>query len=109
MSLKAGTPRKVSGKYLLDDTALANSMALAIDKEMKALFEKIKGASMPDAGQDDRRMLFTAISRGILKYLRDHAGELLLSLTIAHITGYSAVHSITTGTALNIQVDDIPS
>lgn len=109
MSLKAGTPRKVNGKYVLDDEALENSMAMVIDEEMKALFEKMKGKSMPDTQLNDRRMLFTAISRGILKYLRDHAGELLSSININHITGYSAAHSINTSTALHIQVDDIPS
>jgi len=108
MSLIAGTPRKSSGKYYLDDTALANSMALEIDKEMKTLFEAIKGTSMPDNGQPDRRLLFTAISRGILKYLKDHAADILSAITITHTTGTPATHSAASSTGLDIQVGTIP-
>jgi hypothetical protein len=108
MSLKAGTPSKISGKYYLDNTTLADSMALEIDNQMKALFEAIKGKSMPDDAQLDRRMLFTAISRGILKYLKDHADDFLSAITVTHTTGTSVTHSAATSTDLGIQVDAIP-
>lgn len=108
MSLKAGTPSKIDGKYYLDDIALADSMALEIDKEMKALFEAIKGTSMPDNGQLDRRMLFTAISRGILKYLKNHANDLVSAITIKHTSNALPNHTAPTSTDLGIQVDAIP-
>jgi len=82
-------------------------MALAIDNEMKVLFEAIKGTTMPDNGQLDRRMLFTAISRGILKYLKDHAADLLSAITITHTSGTPVDHSAATSTGLDIQVGTI--
>jgi hypothetical protein len=108
VALTAGTPRKIHGEYRLDDAALAGSMALVIDNEMKALYEKIKGTTMPDTGLEDRRMLFTAVARGILKYLKNHAGDLLSSITITHDDGSGIAHSATTETDLDIHVDEIP-
>jgi len=108
MALTPGTPRKINGEYRLDDATLTDSMALVIDNEMKELYRKIKGTTLPDIGQEDRRMLFTAISRGILKYLRDHAADFLNAITITHDSGETWNHSATTSTGLGIQVNEIP-
>jgi hypothetical protein len=36
------------------------------------VFEKVKGTPIPETGKEDRRILYVAISRGVLKYLADH-------------------------------------
>jgi len=72
MSLYPGAPRLDQGKYVLNDAALAQSMAKAIEDAMDEVSWLVKRQHLPAAGQDDRRLLFVAISRGVLKYLRDH-------------------------------------
>ncbi len=82
MSLYPGAPRLVETHSVLDDTALQDSMALAMDNAMKQLYQDLKGKVMPDSNPEDRRMLFTAIARGILQYLNDHQGVLRASVTV---------------------------
>lgn len=84
MSLKPGAPEKVSNKYIFDKkskNSLAGSMALAIEEEMATLYKTLKSADLPDFGVEDRLMLFTAIARGILRYLKDHQSELISEIT----------------------------
>ena len=106
MSLKAGVPRRFGDKYVLDNSALEDSMALEIENEMKKVYKAIKGTNLPEAGEDDRRMLFTAISRGVLKYLNDKAGELVKSVNITHTTETAEGHDLSE-LKLNIDVQDL--
>ncbi len=95
MSLYPGAPRKkVDGQYVLDDEALKDSMAMAIEKAMEDVFMTIKKTSLPEVGKDDRRLLFVAIARGILQYLYDYQKDVLASVTIAHKTGPSVTHTV---------------
>lgn len=107
MSLIPGTPRYDTDeeKYVLDDLALLNSMALAIENEMKDVYKTLKGEDMPETGKEDRRMLFCAVARGVLKYLDDNAAQLIKAVTIAHSSGadLSATHSLS-GLDLDIEV-----
>jgi len=83
MSIYPGKPSQTAdGKYHLDDAALANSMALAIEKEMNDLFQKMKGVPIPEMGKDDRRILFVAIARGILGYLEEWQQQFIAAITI---------------------------
>lgn len=109
MSLKSGSPRYDSslGKYVLDATALQNSMALAMENQMKKVYKALKGTDLPDVGVDDRRMLFSAVAGGILAFLDDHADELVQSVTITHSTGTPADHSVS-NLDLDIQQDSLP-
>jgi hypothetical protein len=58
--------------YSVQDDALTDSVAAAIETEMSNMFLALKNLSLPDTGKDDRRILFVAIARGILQYLSDH-------------------------------------
>jgi hypothetical protein len=99
MSLYPGNPRKLAdGRYVLDDTALTNSMAEAIEEEMAYVYKKIKGSSLPDAGQEDRRLLFVAIARGVLKYLAEHQ-EAIDALPGAGASAHT--HDVTLNVTLN--------
>ncbi|MCP4403247.1 MAG: hypothetical protein GY801_38805 [bacterium] len=111
MSLYPGAPRKENNEYFLDDKALTDSRALqdsmakAIEDAMAEVYLKIKKEKLPEAGKEDRRMLFVAIARGILSYLQDHENELLSNVTIVHGTGSgAALHSVS-NPDLNIQID----
>ena len=55
-----GDLRHDGTKYVIDDAALADSMALEMENQLKDLYEKLKGAALPDIGIDERRLLFLA-------------------------------------------------
>jgi hypothetical protein len=71
MSLKAGHVNDFSG-----------SLAEAIETAMAAEWQAVKGEPMPSADPTDRRILFVAIARGLLKYLEDHRGDMVTSITM---------------------------
>lgn len=98
MSLYPGAPRLDHGEYVLNDAALAQSMAKAIEDAMDEVSWLVKGQHLPAAGRDDRRLLFVAISRGILRYLRDHQA------TIA-VTSPAGQTAHTHGVDLNVTMD----
>jgi hypothetical protein len=99
MSLYPGSPHlDASGNHVLDDTALVGSMAQAMEDEMAHVYEQVKGSSLPLVGKDDRRLLFVAISRGILRYLNQH-GEAIRA--ISGVDASAHVHDV----RLNITMD----
>jgi hypothetical protein len=56
---------------------LIEAMQRAFSQEWQA----VKGAPPPDAGTDDRRLLFAAVARGLLKFLDDHQDDVLKQIT----------------------------
>ena len=73
MSLYPGAPRlDENNRHVLDDLALQQSMALAIEAALNDMFQKVKGTPVPEVGKEDRRLLFVAVSRGVLQYLHCH-------------------------------------
>lgn len=104
MTLYPGGPRLVDGKYVLDDFALQDTLAEAIEEEMADLFLKLKEKPLPEVGKEDRRLLFVAIARGVLKYLEAHQEDILAGVTIDHADGINREH-IVSDIDLNIQLD----
>lgn len=104
MTLYPGGPRQVDGKYVLDDTALQDTLARAIEEEMADMFQKVKGKPLPAVGKEDRRLLFVAIARGVLKYLEGHQNDILASVAIKHTAGPSVMHTVS-NVDLNIMLD----
>ncbi len=113
--LYPGNPRKVvegqTEKYLLDEdalkdaAALQDSLALAMENEMIGVYKKVKGTDMPAEGREDLRLLFVAISRGILWYLDDRAKKnAILTLSIDHDPKDLIVHKAT-GTKFDIVME----
>ena len=83
MSLYPGAPRRQpDGSQALDGDGMKDSMALAIEQALDELSRAVNGSAMPDDGRDERRLLFTAIARGVLKYLGDHQGVLRAEVTV---------------------------
>jgi hypothetical protein len=66
----------------------------AIETAYEQEWAKVKPNPLPDAGKDDRRLLFAGVARGVLQYLVDHQNELLASISAQDDAG----------TQLNFQV-----
>jgi len=104
MSLYSGAVRSVNGKYVLDTTALSDSMAQAMDDAMVDAYQKLKGSALPDKGKDDRRMLFVAVARGLLTYLKDHENEIFAAMKLTPGGGV-AIDNQVNSVSLNIVTD----
>jgi len=69
-------------------------MTAAIEAAFATEWAKSKpNMALPAAGQEDRRMLFAAVARGILEYLKDHEDEIFKTITIEEGAG-RRVHKI---------------
>jgi hypothetical protein len=104
MSLYSGAVRSVNGKYVLDDAALQDSIAKAMDDAMVDAYQKLKGSPLPDKGKDDRRMLFVAIARGLLTYLQSHENDMIATMRLTP-SGGAAVNNTVNSVAMNIVTD----
>jgi O-methyltransferase involved in polyketide biosynthesis len=69
MALKAGHVNDFSN-------SMAEAIEIAMQQELAA-----SGTALPAAGADDRRLLFVAIARGVLQYLKAHQTETFNSIT----------------------------
>ncbi|MGH8105650.1 MAG: hypothetical protein ACREO1_10595 [Arenimonas sp.] len=74
MALKAGTVANFAG-----------SLAEAMDNAMKQEWQAVKGVPLPSQGQEDRRLLFAAISQGIFVFLKAHEDELMNNITLEDV------------------------
>jgi hypothetical protein len=86
----------------LELSALTDS----IDKAFGTEWKKSKGGDAPDAGKDDRRLMFAAVARGILEYLSAQQNDFIASLTLTDTAGNASVTYNASATALNISVDE---
>lgn len=66
----------------LNVDGLTEAIEAGFDRE----WQKAKGTPAPTSGSDDRRIMFAAVARGVLQYLKTHENELLRSIT-AHEPG----------------------
>jgi hypothetical protein len=104
MALFSGAVRFDGAKYVIDDTAIQDSMAKAMDDAMKDAYQKLKGSPLPDKGQEDRRMLFVAIAQGMLSYLRTHENDMVASMNVTPAGGPAVNLGVNTISA-NINTD----
>jgi hypothetical protein len=78
----------------------------AIDKAFGTEWANSKGGTAPDAGKDDRRLMFAAVARGILEYLSAQQSDFIASLTLTDTAGNSSVTYNASATSLNINADN---
>ncbi len=98
MSLKAGYARRNSNnKVVIDDTAIVDSMAGYIDDAMKDIYLTMKGTPLKDEGAEDRRILFVAIARGVLKYLEQHQDEFISTIRYDSSSTYHGINELDLG------------
>lgn len=76
MALKAGTVNDFSG-----------SLTAAMELAMAEQWQLAKGSVLPGVGEDDRRLLFAAISQGLFKYLHDNQDLLITRIQLREDTG----------------------
>jgi len=60
------------------DDAFTGSLAESIENAFKLEWLVAKGEPLPDAGAEDRRLLFAALAQGILNYLKDNDSDFKL-------------------------------
>jgi hypothetical protein len=72
MTLHAGSHEQFGG-----------TLAAAMERAFAAEVIAAKGVPLPDAGAEDRHILFNAIAQGVLQYLRASEGDLRIRLTNA--------------------------
>lgn len=57
--------------------SLQGSLAKAMEDAMREEWQRVKGEELPDAGEEDRRILFVGIARGLLDFLHRHREDLI--------------------------------
>lgn len=70
---------QLKGGHVAD---FSNSMAEAIEIALQQEWQAVKHEALPTEGQVDRRLLFVAIARGVLQYLKTHEDEFLSTITL---------------------------
>lgn len=70
------------------------SMTAFIEQAMQEEWLAARGEPLPADGPGaiDRRMLFAAVAKGVLRYLHEHRADLLTSLSIDDGTGLNHRH-----------------
>jgi len=59
-----------------------NSMAAAMEAAMHEEWLAARGSALPGGvGEVDRKLLFAAVAKGVLRYLKAHQDEVLISIT----------------------------
>ena len=59
-----------------------NSLAAAMEDAMQDEWQAVKGVPLPGQGEEDRRLLFVAIARGLFVYLKAHENEFMVDITL---------------------------
>jgi hypothetical protein len=82
---------------------VASELTEAMQAALRQEWQVTKGAPLPDAGLEDRRLLFAAVARGLLAYLEAHQNDWLNTITFEDVAGQSVAHKVK-GADLNITV-----
>ena len=83
MSLRPGG--RQLGQFSLEDGALTDSLALAIEEEFAAVYNGVKNAPLPPTARKDMRLLFVGVARGVLRYLHEHEAGNIMTKTPAGV------------------------
>lgn len=59
----------------------SNDMAALMEEELRTIYPDFKGIPLPETGREDRRMMFLAIARGILRHLQQEVDDTLADIT----------------------------
>lgn len=64
-----------------------NSMAAAMEDAFQDEWLDVKGTALPERGEEDRKILFSAVARGVVKHLKENAGTAFKIAVSATQTG----------------------
>jgi hypothetical protein len=73
MSLKAGKPTKYGSSEGIQ-SHMTDSMALDMVNAMKEIWRGVYGEDLPDDGESEREVMFSAIAQGVVKHLAERLG-----------------------------------
>ncbi len=59
-----------------------DDMAAAMLTALPQAWKEVKGVEFPGGGQDDQRVLFIAIARGLLTYLKNNPNEIMNTINL---------------------------
>jgi hypothetical protein len=79
----------------------AGALTTAIDTAFQEEWKRRKNIPLPDAGKEDRQLLFAAVARGVLTYLKDKEGEWISSISTESFD-QEVGSMVIDGTVLNI-------
>ena len=79
-------PLLAGNRNSIDD----GSMTAYIEASMNQQWLEAHGENLPEQGAEDRRILFAAVARGVLRYLYDHRDDLVT--TLMHPEGIAGEH-----------------
>lgn len=82
---------------------IGSSMAEAMEQAFQAEWMAAKGKALPDAGKDDREILFAAIAQGVLGHLQQHINEALQIEVEVEQTSSSLISS--SGSSVTVNQD----
>jgi hypothetical protein len=82
-----------------------SGLADEMEKAMGVEWQNSKGTTLPEAGKDDRRMLFLSISRGFLNSLLAQQNTLVDGVTLNDGVMSSQAYTVDSLT-LNITIDE---
>ena len=88
MGLKAGTMTST-------DSDFSNSMAEVMVNAMEEEWLAVKGMPLPSAGREDMKLLFTAISQGVVGHLKNNQESFSILGADIIITTEGVLHSVT--------------
>ena len=78
-----------------------SDLADAIQEAFGDAWQAAKGSPLPDAGSEDRRLLFAAVAHGLLRFIDDHHDEVLTQITFQDAGEDAQVHTVV-GAAFDI-------
>ncbi len=82
----------------------SNQLAVLMEEELRNIYPHFKGIPLPETGQEDRRMMFLAIARGLLRHLQQEEDYALTDITLGN--GFTATY-IVSGITLNITIPGV--
>ena len=72
-------------------TNFSGSMAQAMETEFESIWRSLHNEPLTEQGREDRRMLFVAIARGVVKHLQQNVND---GLVVTYDAGYRANVSV---------------
>lgn len=77
-------------------TLRPSELTAKIDAAFAAEWQRTKGVPLPAGGGEDRRLLFAAVARGVLEYLKEKDGETYKTISVRpHLGGDATTWDVT--------------
>ena len=75
----------------------SSNLASEMEAALGEVWQEIKGFPLPGGAGEDRRVLFLAIARGLLRYLESNQNDILNTITIrqtSDVTGPGTAYTV---------------